>query len=77
MTDDKQKKIVSLEEVAAMLERGEISVEDYVQAIESAIGKETFWKIYNEHLKNYFTGIDFNDSSIRNSILKAGQDENK
>ncbi len=73
----RNEKIVSIREAAAMLEKGQISVADYVKGIEDAIGKEKFWEIYNRHLKEYFQGFNFKDSDVKNSLIKEQEKSNE
>ena len=76
--EDNPKEInVTIREAAAMLERGEISVEAYIQGVEKAIGKQRFWEIHKECLEDYFKGFSFNDTTIKNKLISEIPKEEK
>jgi len=67
---------VSIREAADLLQKGEISVVDYVQGMEKAIGKQRFWEIYNKVLEDYFKGIDFSDTTIKDKLIEEQESGN-
>jgi len=86
LTEDQRKKLlqqvevsserhVSVREAAEMLQKGDITTEQYIDSIANSIGKEKFWEIYNECLADYFRGFSFDDKTVL-SKLKEYDDEN-
>lgn len=62
---------IKIREASDMLDKGNLTADQYIEVLAKQIGKEKFWDLYNECLADYFRGLPFSDEIILNKIKEC------